>query len=319
MSPIPVTIYNGERYVWSDDLYSKLELSPNNYANNLKAWFDREYLFQGKRTFTKPVYLFDYILATDAQAKGPESEPQSLGDLLNRNGFAHASKKAPAGEPKSGRPKEKYLIRFEFAKLIAIDSNSKFKKEFVHWLLSLEARYENNQLLSQSTLLGLMEMVKLCTYIDNQIDFYNTNKTLYFADKEEDDRRDAFDKWRNSIMDLLNNKDLTERFIKVKNYKPSSKMTKVEKLAILDSLESIRVSLFDFLSQQLSPYTDYNLTKARDLADFVKKMFETAGFNQIDIKPRGYSPNGQMDFFRELQEIDVKLISQTVRQLQPYA
>ena len=105
---------------------------------------------------------------------------------------------------------------------------------------------------------------------------------------------------------------MREKFVQIKGYKPGKSMTKIEKMAILDALESIRTSLFDFLAIQLQ-----QVKQARDLSDFVKELFEKAGVTQFDMKPKGYSPNGQLDMFRGIQDIDIKLVSQTLRELKP--
>lgn len=316
MADIRIINYNEDRYVWSKDLYQALELNKINYSKNLKAWFDKEYLFQGQKEFKKPVRNYDYLSSTDIEKKQSfHRSPQSISQVLGLSSYNHSSIDAtPLGR---GNTADSYLIRLEFAKLIALDSSSKLKKQFVQWLLSIEAKVEDLQLLSRTTLIGLMEMVKLCSYIDNQIEYYKNHKAKYFEFKEEDDSWDEFDKWRNSVLHLLTDADLTEEIIKLKGYKPKKGCTKVEKIAILDTLQSIRISLFDFLAHQLRPYTHQNLMRARDLADFVKKLFEAAGINRIEIKSKGFTDNGQLDLFRQIQEVDIKLISKTLRELQP--
>lgn len=307
MKTIPVVIHEEERYVSSKDLYNVLELNLGNYAANLKAWFSKEYLFQGKKEFSLPVKFYDYILITEQKPAHLPLGPVALSDLLSSNGYSYPTRSELSSKKK---PSEDYLIRLEFAKLIALDSSSRFKKQFVQWLLSLDAKLENNQLLSRSTLLGLMEMVKLCTYIDNQLTYYKNHKATFFELKEEDDSWNEFDLWRNRVLKLLNDAELTEQYIKIKGVKPSKHMTKIEKYAILDTLESIRASLFDFLVPQVN-----NISKAKDLSSFVKELFQQAGVTQFDIKPKGYSPNGQLDLFRGIQEIDVRLVSQTLKEL----
>lgn len=312
MSPIEILIHNEDRYVLAKELYSLLELSQANYSATIKSWFLKEYYFQDKKTLSIPVQNYDYVLVADSVSAGSSSTTKSIGQLLSNTDYSYRTMNNQASIAARGRPTDNYLIRLELAKLIALDSNSRFKKEFVHWLLSLEAKMERNQLLSRSTLLGLMEMVKLCSYIDNQLLYYKTHKDQYFELKEEDDGWWEFDRWRNSVLHLLNEADLTEKFVKIKGYKPGKSMTKIEKMAILDALESIRTSLFDFLAVQLQ-----QIKQARDLSDFVKELFEKAGITQFDMKPKGYSPNGQLDMFRGIQDIDIKLVSQTLKELKP--
>jgi hypothetical protein len=305
MTPIPILLHGEERYVLAKDLYSALDLSPANYANNLKSWFTKEYLFQGKLEFSTPVPNYDYVVVPE-ETEGTSSV-KSIAQVLAPSDYTYYG----SSQITRGRPSHSYLIRLEFAKLIALDSNSKFKKQFVQWLLSLEAQLNSGQLMSRSVLLGLMEMVKLCTYIDNQLAYYKSHKDAYFEFKQPEDGWDEFDKWRNSVLRLLTDAELTELYIKLKDVKPSKGMTKIEKYAVLDALESIRSSLFDFLAPQIQ------LTKAKDLSSFVKELFKQAGVTQFDFKPKGYSPNGQLDLFREIQQVDVKLVSDTLRELKP--
>jgi hypothetical protein len=310
MTPIQIVTHNDERYVWVKDLYKELELRPSNYASNLKAWFSKEYLFQGKKILTVPVKNYDYIHIDDIERQSSIKTPASIGQLLSDSVHSYPTR---SEQGRRGKYAGNYLIRLEFAKLITLESSSSLKKQFVHWLLSVEAQLEGNQLLSKSTMFGLMEIVKLCTYIDNQLAYYKDHKANYFESKEPEDSWNEFDRWRNSVLGLLSEADLTEEYIKIKGVKPSKSLTKIEKLAILDALGRIRSSMFDFLSLQLQ------IKQARDLSDFVKVLFEKAGVTQFDMKPKGFSPNGQLDLFRGIQEIDVKLITQTLRELKPYS
>jgi hypothetical protein len=200
--------------------------------------------------------------------------------------------------------------------LIALDTNSIFKKQFVQWLLSLDAKVESFELISRQSLLGLMEIVKMCTYIDNQLFYYKSHKTKYFEFKEDDNKWDEFDKFRNSLLKLGTTSSLNAKYFEKVGKIPTSKLTKIEKLAIVDALESIRSGLFDFLSMQFEPYTSKNIHKAKDLADFVKKMFDVAGIDNFDFKGKGYDRNGiQYDLFRKVDDIDLMLISQTIKLL----
>lgn len=313
MIEIEIIEFRDERYVWSKDLYKALDLNFSNYKKIIESWLEKEYLFQGNIEFTIPVKNFDYY---DSQTfLGKNDRVKSISDLINNNFHSYRTTSETLQVNQGGRGvySENYLIRLELAKLIALDSNSKLKKQFVQWLLSLEAKVDSLQLISRQTLLGLMEMVKMCSYIDNQIDYYKQHKDKYFEFKEEDDSWFDFDRWRNSILKLMNENELNNALKESTLRKVKTKYTKVEKLAMIDTLESIRASLFDFLSQQLRPYTNRNLLKARDLADFVKKMFETAGIERIDIKSRGFGDNRQLDLFRKLEDIDIMLISNTIK------
>ncbi len=311
---IEIVYFNEDKYVWAKNLYKKLELDESNYATNVKRWLESKYLFQNTREYKAPTKNYDFFEEKDVTSL--IDEPTQIGSIGSVfSDMFYSQRVAQDHNTVKGNFSKNYLIRLELAKLITVNSNSAFKDQLIQWLLSIEAQLESNQLMSRNSLFGLMEMVKMCTYLDNQIEYYKQHKKRYFEDKEVDDKWDEFDKFRNSVLRLISVVDLNEKYIEKVKKKPGTKLTKIEKLAIVDALESVRVSLFDFLSQQLLPYTHSNIIKAKDLADFVKKLFETAGISQLDIKPRGFS-NAQLDLFRPIEDIvNVKLISQTLKEL----
>lgn len=312
---IDIINFNEGKYVWSKDLHRVLDLNEANYSPNVLSWFDKEYLFLGKYDFQKPVENYDFIHESKLTTNENLGHIQNI-FLNNFHSYRTTSENEIVEIKKRGKFAENYLIRLEFAKLITLDSRSKFKKQFVQWLLSLEAQVENNQLISQKTLLGLMEMVKMCTYIDNQLEYYKQHKEKYFENKSADDSWNEFDNFRNSILKIMTEAQIDDSFLSKRGYWPPNKLTKIEKIAVLDTLQSVRNGLFDFLTQRFSTYTYSNISKARDLANFVKTMFEAAGIEKIELKSRGVNTTGQLSLFHKIEDIDVTLIAQTIKELQ---
>lgn len=311
MEPLQIFDFNEDKYVWSKDLHRALDLADSNYSKNVEGWLNNDYLFLGKYDFSKPVRNYDYFLEGDIGRSAQLSSPfKTIGSLI-----PSFSGQSETVEKRRGNFSTNYLLRLEFSKLIALDSNSKQKKVYVQWLLSLEARLEKYQLISQQALLGLMEMVKMCSYIDNQLQYYKTHKNKYFEEKDADDSWKDFDRFRNSIMQIMDERQIDNVYSDMFNSTPKTKLTKIEKLAIIDSLESVRSSLFDFLTQQLTPYTFSNISRAKDLANLVQKMFDAAGVHKIDIKGRGETTTSQLNLFYKVEDINLRLIQQTVNEL----
>jgi hypothetical protein len=45
-------------------------------------------------------------------------------------------------------------------------------------------------------------------------------------------------------------------------------------------------------------------------------MFETAGIERIELKSRGVNTTGQLSLFQKIEDIDVRLIAKTIKELQ---
>jgi hypothetical protein len=260
------------------------------------------------KEYKLPVENYHFYPASKVYNKANNSI-QSIGSLINT-----LLPPRPENEKSRGNFSENYLIHFELAKLIVVNSKSKFKDNLIQWLLSLESKVENYKLISRETILGLLEISKFCTYIDSQLEYYKKHKDAYFEFKEPDDDWKEFDRWRNSILQLDDFWKTRKDYDKIKQV--GNLTTKIERIAMMDSLTSIRNSLFDFLAVALSPYTNSNLLKARDLANFVQNIYRTIGVQKVDIMPRNYLKNGMKDMFKKYTEIDMMLIHKTVHLLQ---
>lgn len=283
---ITIHKFNEERYVTSKDLHKILDYSPSHYARDVEKWIGTMYLFPNKQEFTLPVKNYDFIQFEDRDYDSLISRSMSL----------------------------EYWIRLELAKLIALDSQSKFKQKFVQWLLSLESKVENLQLVSRDLVLALLEIAKLCSYIDNQISFYKEHKEIWLEFLERNEYAE-FDKWRNRILQINSYKEIENQYHI--NAIFGKARTKIERLAFLDSLESVRNSMFDFLKiimHRIDPLYHKSTEKALDLANFTQKMYKQFGMS-VDLKPRHYRRSEQMEMFRDIEAIDYSLIERGLKQL----
>lgn len=303
-----IVYYNDEKYIWAKFLHRELNLDEIHYSRNIQKWLSLKYLFQNTREYKLPVENYHFYPASKVHNKSNNSI-QSIGSLISN---LHLLR--PENEKSRGNFSEDYLVHLELAKLIVVNSKSKFKDKLIQWLFSLESKVENYKLISQETILGLLEISKFCTYIDSQLEYYKKHKDAYFEFKEPDDDWKEFDRWRNSILQLDDFWKTRKDYDKIKQV--GNLTTKIERIAMMDSLTSIRNSLFDFLAVALSPYTNSNLLKARDLANFVQNIYHTIGVQKVDIMPRNYLKNGMRDMFEKYTEIDMMLIYKTVHLLQ---
>lgn len=268
-------------------------------------------MFQGKDDFSYPVENYDFFDSPSVESR-KDSDIVSIGDLINSS-FGQSRESSKNLKDNSAKD---YMIRLELSKLIALDSESTNKKKYVQWLLSIENKVENFKLISQDMILGILEISKFCTYIDTQLEYYKAHKDAHFELKEEDDDWKAFDQWRNRLLQLDDLWKTRKEYDKIKQF--GNLQTKIERIAMMDSLTSIRNALFDFLAVALTPYTHPNLMKARDLANFVKSIYDTLGVTRVDILPRNYGKNGMRDLFEKHHDIDFLLVHRTVKNLQSY-
>lgn len=292
----PIHHLRDERYVLSTDLHKAIGLSQHNYARDINKWITTEYLFPGKREFTYPVENFDYFTQSqliDSQHSSPMRSVENQGSTYRAN-YA-----------------KEYYIRLEFAKLIALDSQGRFKKQFVQYLLTLESRLDSFEVLPRDMILGLLEIAKLCTYVENQISYYKAHKE-HFNDSSGVSDPKAFDFWRNAILKIENHRQVKE------DYRLSSIVgnlkTKIEQGAFLDSIQSIRDAMFDFLRMAIAKYDPHfpGMTdKALDLANFTKKMMEVAGMKP-QIVGRNNTLGWQHDLFQDEASVNTPLIGETL-------
>jgi hypothetical protein len=305
---IEIVYFNDEKYVWAKTLYSELGLNDTHYARNVNAWISTKYLFQNTKEYKFPVENYHYYPASKVVNKFSNSI-QSIASIIENFHSPYG-----ASEKSRGNFSEDYLLHIELAKLITVNSKSKLKDKLIQWLLSLESKVENFKLMSQEMILGLLEISKFCTYIDSQLEYYKNHKAKYFEFKEDEDDWKEFDQWRNSVLKLDDFWRTRKEYDKIKQF--GNLKTKIERIAMMDSLTSIRNSLFDFLAVALAPYTNSNLMKAKDLANFVKSIYETIGIKRIDILPRNHSKHGTLDMFEKYQDIDFMLVHKTINEIQ---
>lgn len=222
-----------EKYVNSIEFHDlSLRLRIKDYLRNVLYWFDCEYLFQDEDKFRKPIKNQDYMEFT-----------------------------ACARKIKVGRPKKEWLINLELSKLIALNSNSTFKKQYVQWLLSLEKQKETGKLLTHKQFLAVIEMVKVFSYYEyrklarqkNEENYINKAILLHPELKDYKSKLYAeFNIWRNEILGT-DRKILEKRLLEycIANYmRFPKKISQESVLIVLDKYEIIKNAVWDLLTSQ---------------------------------------------------------------------
>ena len=114
----------GTKVVTATNLYLALQLPSSQYRSKVKKWLSDVYEF--KDGIHKPEKLKDYSLR------------KVDGAIISD-----------------------YYLSVELAKMITLNSQSKVKQKFAKWLLSLEEKVENAELLTKDQVLAVLELSKV--------------------------------------------------------------------------------------------------------------------------------------------------------------
>lgn len=288
---IQIHYVNNGRYCSSKDLHQVLKLNPAHYTRDVKKWLTSTYPFQGKKELTKPVANYDYRLLAE-QSHSPlmmSVDNQTFNRLTKESKFS--------GE---------FMIRLELVKLVTLYGKSKVRDQFVRWLLSLDEMVESHELISPDLLFGLLELAKLCTYIDRQLQYYNDHKKTW-QELIEDNRFHEFDVWRNKVLDIPNANTIKTKYREM--VRIGNLVSKREQESSIDPYKSIRNAIFDFIKvqyQQIDYYFPESTEKALTLANMTQRILKLAG-GTPDIKPRGYEVTNQLEIGKDRIEEEPRI------------
>lgn len=126
----------GTRYVMARNLHTALGLSPANYSRDVKQWFSDDYGFADdvRRPIEGQEYS-SYMGSTPAQG---------------------------------GQTAQDYFIRLNLAKLITLSSRSPAKKQYARYLMQLEQKVEDADLLTPEQVIAMMDVAQAMTLISCQ-------------------------------------------------------------------------------------------------------------------------------------------------------
>lgn len=255
---------DGKQFVLASELFDFLELSKPHYNRVITQWLEEEYLFQREDNFRTPKKGIDY---------------------------------SPYMESKKGRGqfKQDYNLSLELSKLIALDSRSKMKKQYVQWLLSLEQKVNDLELLTIDQAAYLFQLLNYFKFVSNQQKVLKEHQSKFVAQKAGDKYAYGnFYKWRNSILGI-SQEELDKQLLEYckANQKSISitKKSKVEKIFTLDNYASLKHAVWDMLhikgekalAEKMSELV-YNLAKKSNTE--VKRQNETNLFDNRENAPQ---------------------------------
>jgi len=231
---------DGTSYVQLTELYEKLELNPLNYSKFIKQVVrGNQYAEEGK-------------------------EFSSLGTKTTERG---------------GRPKEDFILTLQFAKEIIMLSKSKVGKKYRDWLISLETKVENNELLSIPKIALLYKMIETFKFAEYQIKAEELHKDRFIlSNKVKGNIHKLFAENRNEILGIDNEmlkQELISMFQKGLIHKPQAKNIR-NRISLIDKYKLVRNAVIDYLiSIQVNTH---------DAITFAETVMEVAKITQIEIK-----------------------------------
>ena len=247
------------------NLHNALELSKNQYSRSLKTWLSDIYGF-----------------------KGEIREPKEGIDFST-----YMSKSTGGG------PTEDFEITIELAKLITLNSRSIVKQRYAQWLLELERKLNNLEILTVEQAIFIQKLIELFRFISNQKQALKNHSKKYVNErlnkgKSEHELYSFFHIWRNSKLDISKD-EINERIKQfcIDNQKSISltknKVSKFDKIFTMDNYETLKHAVWDYLHTKNRP--DVALKVAEMTYTIAKesgvKLFVTNEINlfQQEINP----------------------------------
>lgn len=224
----------GTKVVRATNLYQVLRLPASQYSRNVKKWFGDIYEFHDG--IRRPVEMQDYAKRT------------------HREGLL-----------------KDYYLSVELAKLITLNSESRFKRKYANHLLGLEDQVENAELMTKDQVLAVLELSKVMGMLSCQLAAERGHMEVY-----NEENGSAANWWahRSGLLGYTPS-DLKERFRSIgKKVRGRSQR---DLLLQLDKYETIRAGVIDlFMSLGKSE------TFARNLGDLAKVFSRELGLEVWD-------------------------------------
>lgn len=255
--------------VTTSNLHSALELSKSQYCRSLKTWMTDFYGFQNKvRT---PIEGTDFSIYT--------------------------SKTSLEG----GRTTIDYEITIEFAKLITLNSRSQVKQHYAQWLLELERKLNNLEIITVEQAVFIQKMIQLFQFISNQKQVLKEHSQKFVGERldrggSKSELYSFFHNWRNSKLDISPD-EINERIKEfcINNQRSISltKKSKFDKVFTMDNYETLKHAVWDYLQSKDRPEV------ALKVAEITYKIAKNAG---VDIVP-----DNETNLFQKKIETGIKL------------
>ena len=247
----------GTKVVTATNLHLVLELPNQQYASNIKKWLNEIYQFRDG--IRKPERLRDF-------AKRPNKENSPIDD---------------------------YYISVEMAKLITLNSKSKKKQKFAKWLLSLEDKVENAELLTIEQVSAVLELTKVMGMVSCQV----ASEKQHLQTYEERNGGNANNWWQFRSGLLGYSKDKLSKKMKGMGKSISGKSQR-QMLMQTDKYEMIRTAVIDlFMAMGKTERYAKNLG---NLAKMLAGELNVEIFDDRNAIP-AFAPNMNADLMNEVK------------------
>ncbi len=246
----------GTKVVTASNLHLVLELPNQQFASNAKRWLNDLYEFR------------DGI-----------RKPERLKDFAKR----------PAKE----KVIDDYYISVELAKMITLNSKSKKKQKYAKWLLSLEDKVENAELLTKDQVLAVMELTKVMGMVSCQ----TATEKQHLETYEERNGGNASNWWKFRSGLLGYSSDKLKEKVKTLGKSCNGKSQR-QMLMQVDRYEMIRTGIID-LFMSMGKTERY----AKNLGDLAKIFANELKIEIFDDRNTSmpFLPNFNLDLANEVK------------------
>ena len=251
----------GTKVVTATNLHLALELPKLQYAVNSKKWLNDVYEFR------------DGI-----------RKPESMKDFAKRN-------------IKGESVVEDYYISVELAKMITLNSKSKKKQKYAKWLLSLEDKVENAELLTKDQVVSVLELAKVMGMVSVQAAAEQKHLEMY--ESRNDGQSTNWWPFRASITGY-SAKTLRDKLKSMG--KSTSGKNQRQMLMHIDKYEMVRTSIIDlFMSMGKSE------RYARNLGDLAKIFAKEMNVEIFDDREAAscFLPNLNIELANQVKNMQV--------------
>lgn len=250
-----LTSKKGTKVVTATNLHAVLKLPKTQYAKNLRKWL-------------KDVYEF----------KDGIRQPVQLKDFAKRH--------------KEEQPFDDYYFTLELAKLITLNSGSKYKRKFANHLLSLDDRVQNAELLTKEQVIAVLELAKAMGLVSCQA----ASEQQHFQRYESENGSAAH--WWQYRSSKLGYKPSTLKDLSEASGLKTTGKSQRELLIQFDKYETIRAAVIDLFSA-LGKNENY----ARNLGDLAKIFARELNIEIVDDRKEDalFSPRINPEIIHEIQ------------------
>ncbi len=248
----------GTKVVTSSNLYDALQLPLHKYNATVEKWLTDVYGF--KDDVRQPLLMKDY-----AERK-----------------FKY-------------RKQKDYYISIEMAKLITLNSNSDVKQKYAKWLLSLEEKVGNAELLTKEQIIAVIELTKVMGLVSCQ----ESAEKQHLNVISNDDTSYQWWQYRANLLGYSANK-LRKEMVKIgKTY---TGKTLRQMLICIDKFEIIRMAVID-LFMALGKSKDYACNMG-DLAKVFAKEMNITIWDDRDAAINFSHNNINLELMRDVQSFN---------------